>query len=32
MLPQFCLEKELCVKYMVEERGREEGDIQNERK
>ena len=29
MLLELCLEKELCVKYMVLERGKEEGDIQN---
>ena len=32
MLLEFCLEKELCVKYMAYERGKQEGDIQNVRK
>ena len=29
MLLEFCLEKEICVKYMVQERGNEDGDIQD---
>ena len=32
ILLEFCMEKELCVKYMVQERGKEEDDIQNGRK
>ena len=32
MLLVFCLEMEICVKYIVKERGKEEGGIQNGRK